>query len=153
MRESVASPEGSPTSITVHGSCVAIDGRGLLIIGPSGSGKSSLSLRLLSLGAQLVADDRTVLKRTDGHLAATAPGAIAGVIEARGVGLLVHPAQSGVVLAAVVDMGTEEKARLPERHIRTYLGVTLPCLHNADSPHFAAALLLYMKGGMKRFDD
>ena len=74
-------------------------------------------------------------------------------IEARGVGLLVHPAQSGVVLAAVVDMGTEEKARLPERHIRTYLGVTLPCLHNADSPHFAAALLLYMKGGMKRFDD
>ena len=47
----------------LHATCVAVDGRGLLILGPSGSGKSALALQLIALGAQLVADDRTRVSR------------------------------------------------------------------------------------------
>ena len=47
----------------VHASCVARDGRAVLIRGASGSGKSGLALQLMALGAGLVADDRTRLWR------------------------------------------------------------------------------------------
>ena len=46
---------------TIHATCVAIEGRGVLIVGPSGSGKSDLALRLIDRGAALVADDYTDL--------------------------------------------------------------------------------------------
>jgi len=45
-------------STQLHASCVSIDGKGILLLGPSGSGKSDLSLRLIDGGATLVADDR-----------------------------------------------------------------------------------------------
>ena len=138
----------------IHASCVALHGKALLITGPSGSGKSSLALRLIALGAELVADDRTVLELKGEALSAVAPENIAGLIEARGVGLIqiAHPAGPCEV-KAVVDMGTSEEERLPNRHSHNYLGVSLPCLHNADSPHFAAAVLLYMRGDIVSTDD
>jgi len=40
-----------------HASCVDFDGKGVLILGASGSGKSSLALACMSLGARLVGDD------------------------------------------------------------------------------------------------
>jgi len=43
---------------TIHASCVAVDGKGLLITGASGSGKSALALQLMAFGAHLIADDR-----------------------------------------------------------------------------------------------
>ena len=42
--------------IRAHGTCVEIDGSGVLLRGPSGSGKSDLALRLIDGGARLVAD-------------------------------------------------------------------------------------------------
>ena len=58
------------------------------MIGPSGAGKSALALQLLALGAELVADDRTDIIRQGDHLIADVPQAIAGMIEARGMGIL-----------------------------------------------------------------
>ena len=75
-------------TLTLHASCVALDGRGVLILGRSGAGKSSLALELMALGARLVADDRTVLHADDGAPVASCPPAILGKIEARGVGIL-----------------------------------------------------------------
>lgn len=49
----------------VHGVLVALRDQGVLLIGPSGSGKSSLALGLLDRGARLVADD-AVLIESDG---------------------------------------------------------------------------------------
>ena len=52
------------SSETIHASCVAIDGRALLIEGASGDGKSDLALRLIDRGATLVSDDYTCLLYT-----------------------------------------------------------------------------------------
>jgi HPr kinase/phosphorylase len=130
----------------VHATCVAIGGDAVLIAGPSGAGKSSLALQLIALGATLVSDDRTVLRRSGGGLAASAPKAIAGLIEARGVGLLsvAHLPHAPVVL--VVDMSITENVRLPQRYSTTLLDITLPCLHKVDAPYFPAAIHTYMTG-------
>ena len=88
----------------VHASCVAIDGTGVLLCGPSGSGKSDLALRLLDGGAQLVADDRTDLTGRDGGVWATSPAEIAGLIEVRGVGVLRLDAIDGIGLGLVVNL-------------------------------------------------
>ena len=54
--------------VTLHGTCVAIGGKGVLILGPPSSGKSSLALRVLDepgyglskslMAAELVSDPR-----------------------------------------------------------------------------------------------
>lgn len=72
----------------LHATTVAIEGRGLVILGPSGAGKSTLALELMATGAVLVADDRTDLARQGDALIASVPQALAGRIEARGIGIL-----------------------------------------------------------------
>jgi len=77
-----------PDHTTLHASCVALQDKGLLILGPSGSGKSALALQLMALGAVLVADDYTDLVRCDDRVIARCPAALRGLIEARGIGIL-----------------------------------------------------------------
>ncbi|PIY73077.1 MAG: serine kinase, partial [Rhodobacterales bacterium CG_4_10_14_0_8_um_filter_70_9] len=79
----------------IHASCVAwaVAGkaRGLLILGASGAGKSALALELIALGAALVADDQVALRRVGEAVVAAPPPPLAGLIEARGLGLLRMP--------------------------------------------------------------
>jgi len=96
----------------IHASCVAIGAQGVLLLGKSGTGKSDLALRLIDDGAQLVADDRTILFVTKGALHAKAPGSIKGLLEMRGVGIAAFPARPSVKVALVVRLGAED-ARLP----------------------------------------
>jgi HPr kinase/phosphorylase len=131
---------------TIHATTVAIDGKGVLIVGPSGSGKSSLALQLIALGAGLVADDRTHIA-CDGQMRiATVPQSISGKIEARGVGIVSAPPSGPTPLVLVVDLSQQEQQRLPEPHCYTVRGALLPCLHNAPSPHFAIGIWLYVRG-------
>ena len=65
----------------IHGSCAARDGAAVLLLGPSGSGKSDLALRLLDRGFLLVADDQVLIE--DG--VARAPPPLAGLLELRGL--------------------------------------------------------------------
>lgn len=76
------------SSENLHASCVAAEGHAVLITGRSGSGKSDLALRLIDRGFTLVSDDRTILRKQDGRLIASAPDTIKGKIEVRGVGIL-----------------------------------------------------------------
>ena len=77
----------------IHATCVDIEGAGVLLLGPSASGKSDLALRLMDGGARLVADDRVDLALEDGRLVASAPKDIASRIEVRGLGILEFDAQ------------------------------------------------------------
>ena len=126
----------------VHASCVAIGGRGVLLVGPSGSGKSDLALRLVDGGAELVADDRVALRRAGGRLVADAPPALAGLLEVRGLGIVRLPARGPTALALVADLDpAREIERLPEAAARELLGVALPALAVAARRASAAALV------------
>lgn len=138
---------GQDGSMIVHASAVAVAGRGLLILGPSGTGKSSLALALMASGAQLIADDRTRLICKDGHLIADCPATIRGRIEARHVGLLKAEAAGPVPLVLAVDLGGPLAERLPRLAERSFLGVSLPLLATLWAPELAAALRQALIGG------
>lgn len=112
---------------TVHGACVMIAGIGVLLRGSSGRGKSDLALRLIDEGAVLVADDQVDLAREGDGLVASAPAGLAGLLEARGVGLMRLPAAGSARLALVVDL-VEAPAveRLPDPDSAVLSGVALP---------------------------
>ena len=113
---------------TLHASTVAVDGRAVLIAGPSGSGKSDLALRLLDRGFTLVSDDQTILKRDGDRLLATAPPTIAGKLEIRGIGIVEMERVSDIPVALVVEL-TSDITRLPDdSHERPILGVKLPLI-------------------------
>lgn len=132
----------------LHATSVAVEGRGLLILGPSGAGKSSLALRLLSLGAQLVSDDRTRVTLQDGRLVATCPSpTIRGLIESRGLGLLRAPTVDSAPLTLAVDLGQGETERLPPLRTVTILGFALPLVLHPQNDHFPDALMLYLRHG------
>ena len=110
----------------VHASTVAIDGRAVLITGPSGSGKSDLALRLIDRGFILVGDDQTIVRRDGDRLVASAPARIAGKLEVRGIGIIEMETASDVPVALLVEL-TSEIERLPEdNRTSTILGVSLP---------------------------
>lgn len=93
-------------------SCVAIDGRAVLIEGESGAGKSDLALRLIDRGARLVSDDYTLLQRDKRTLIASPPANIAGQIEVRGLGIISLDHVEGVPVVLLVKL-TDEPERMP----------------------------------------
>ena len=102
----------------IYASCAARDGDGVLLLGPPGSGKSALVLRLLDRGFLLVADDRVEL---DGHHA-WAPTALAGLLEVRGLGIVRLPFLARARLALAVTLGGKiERLPAPARHLPTGL--------------------------------
>jgi len=137
-----------PAVLTVHASCVAQAGRAALIRGAAGRGKSGLALRLIALGAELVADDRTRLWRAGGQVMADAPDTIRGRIEARGMGLLRLPSAGPRPLALVIDLDREETGRLPPLRETRVADAALPLVHGSGHAHFPAAILLYLRYGM-----
>lgn len=120
---------------------------GVAIIGPSGSGKSSLGLELMAVGAILVSDDRAELRREGDRIIASAPPQISGMIEARGIGILRAETQDAVNLSLVVDLGAEEVARLPPSRTYNLLGVPLPLVLGPYRPHLYAALRQLLLAG------
>ena len=72
----------------VHASCVNFKGKGILILGKSGSGKSDLALRLIDAGGTLVSDDYVDVFSENKVLMAKVAHNISGMIEVRGVGLM-----------------------------------------------------------------
>jgi len=114
------------SSETVHASTVASDGRAVLISGPSGSGKSDLTLRLIDRGFTLVSDDQTIVRRDGDRLIASAPPTIKGKLEIRGIGIVEMDTVSDIPVALFVEL-TSEIMRLPDDlRERPVLGVSLP---------------------------
>ena len=116
------------TMLRIHGTCVALSGLGVLLRGPSGSGKSDLALRLIDGGAKLVADDHVELSLdAAGRVMARVPKPLAGLLEVRGIGILRMETVRTAPIGLVVDLTPDDQVeRLPEietcvlldRHIR-----------------------------------
>jgi HPr kinase/phosphorylase len=96
----------------LHANCVSRVGHGVLLVGPPGSGKSDLTLRLIDRGFDLVADDQVDIT----NLTASPPAALAGLLEVRGLGILRRPYVPRAVLCLVVRMGHGERLPIPARY-------------------------------------
>ena len=130
--------------IRVHGTSVALGGDGILLRGPSGSGKSDLALRLIDEGGRLVADDQTELRLFGDDVSMAAPATIAGRMEVRGVGLLRVPAVASAPLRLVVDLVPSTSTaieRLPEPQTCDYLDRRFPLIQLAPFEASAPAKL------------
>lgn len=133
------------SSENLHASTVALDGRAVLICGPSGSGKSDLALRLLDRGFTLVSDDRTIVRKDGGKLIASAPETIKGKLEVRGVGIVEMETVSDIPLAMVVEL-TSDIERLPDDdRERLIMGTGIPLIRvdamTASAPSKVAVAL------------
>jgi HPr kinase/phosphorylase len=144
-------------SAFLHASCVAIENVGCLLLGPSGSGKSDLALRLvMDHAARLVADDQVALERRADRLVASVPSTLAGLIEVRGIGIvrLAHRARATLGLAIVL-VPPDEIERMPggDEGVE-YLGVALPLLRltpfEASAPHKVRLAARLRKSSIRR---
>ncbi len=135
----------------LHATTVSAHGRALLICGPAGSGKSSLALALMALGAGLVADDRTLIRPRPGAPPLLCrPAGLPPAIEARGLGLLAVDLAPPAPLGAVLDLSVTERERLPPHRTVRVAGYDATLIHNVDTPHFPSALMQYLRGGFAR---
>lgn len=140
----------------LHAGCVArlIGGSwtGVLLTGPSGAGKSDLALRLLERGWSLVADDRAHVWASGGSVYARAPSMLAGLLEAREVGIVGLPRRPLARLGLVVACQPAEAAleRMPDRQTEMLEGVRIPrlALHplDASAPRKVALALAAQAG-------
>jgi len=125
--------ERSSASQAIHASALVLGEAAVIIRGPSGSGKSSLALMLLTLAwhrhqfAALIGDDRVLIRSRAGRLLASGAPSVRGLIERRGYGLVEAPTEFCGVVRLVVDLlpRHERGARLPDAAaLRVRLGAT-----------------------------
>ena len=86
----------------------------VLLLGDSGSGKSDVALRLVAMGAQLLADDQTALFVESGRLFAGPPQGAKPWIEIRGVGIVRLPPGTPAPVLLAVQLMNDQYPRLPE---------------------------------------
>lgn len=140
-----------PTVTNIHATCVAVASRGVILLGPSGTGKSDLALRLIERGAVLVADDRCDLWTEQGQLWCAPPEILAGRIEVRGVGIVENPfvAPAPVLLAVRL---ADRYERMPSHGlIEMVAGVAVPSLQMAafeGTAPYKIELALAQQGGV-----
>ena len=96
--------------------------RGVLIVGPSGIGKSDLALRAMQAGCALVSDDYSCLWSSGGHLYAGAPETIAGRMEIRGLGITDARVRDMTRVHLVALAQTDPVERLPHAEVTPILG-------------------------------
>ena len=126
----------------INATCVALERQGILLRGPSGAGKSDLALRLIESGAGLVADDQLHCRRDGNSLYVSAPRALAGVIEVRGLGPVSMDYLPSVPLRLVVDLITPEFIeRVPLPATCRLQGIELPLITLAPFEASAPAKL------------
>lgn len=115
-------------TIQRQATCVAIEGRAVLIEGPPGSGKSSLALALIDRGAQLVGDDGTSLWAEGGALIAGPPARLAGAIEIRNVGIVTLHVAAPCPVALLLTLDPAAPRYVEDASALSILGIAIPSL-------------------------
>ena len=130
-----------------HGSCVDFNGKGLLILGDPRSGKSSLALACMSIGAILVGDDYIVLNTCDNKIIANNPPNISGKIEVSRVGILNCDFIKKTKIDLVINMSEIEISRLPKKRYISLDNCQVSLIYGAKIPNLHSIALQYFKKG------
>ena len=101
----------------------------------------------MAIGGGMIADDRVRIEMDKGALIATAPRALRGMIEARGIGLLAAQPVDRAIIRLIADLGKQESDRLPPRRTMDIVGCATDLIYNSSHRGFAAAIRQYLIGG------
>ncbi len=113
----------------IPATAVAVNGKGVLLRDPSGSGNSDLALRLIDRGAALIADDIVAAEMDRGAVTLAPPDTIAGMLELRGAGVVKITYEKDVPLALVVDLvQSGDVERMPEPAQTDICGASVPLI-------------------------
>lgn len=137
----------------LHSTTVQLRGRGVIIMGRSGAGKTELALTLVERAlmrgeeAFLVADDRTLVRAEGERLVAAVPDILAGGVEIRGAGLFRVPYIASTALdLAIMLLDRADAERYPGGHVWRFEDRELPKLllpalsSNGDSNALSRAI-------------
>ena len=135
-------------SLRMHATCVDINGSGVLIVGCSGSGKSSLAINLLALGSTLVADDQCILVRKNNRFFVSKPASLPNSIEIRGIGLVSVPMVVETSLDWVVNMDEAETERMPNLRFTEIDGYRVPTVFGKDMDELASRIYILVSNAL-----
>ncbi len=137
---------------TLHGTCLEVNGHGVLLLGSPGSGKSSLALHMMdqagyglsakAMRSFLVADDQVVIVRRGKKLVARSPANLEGKLEIRGLGIVEVKSMASTTLALVVKLHDHTHIeRMPDAASFEILGISLPLVELDPAANSATARL------------
>ena len=132
----------------MHATCVDVNGSGVLIVGHSGSGKSSLAINLLALGSKLVADDQCELVKKNKKFCVFKPVSLPNSIEIRGVGLVSVPMVVETSLDWVVDMDETETERMPDLRFTEIGGYRVPTVFGKNMDELASRIYVLVSNAL-----
>ena len=132
----------------MHATCVDINGSGVLIIGHSGSGKSSLAINLLALGSKLVADDQCELVKKNNRFSVSKPVSLQNSIEIRGIGLVSVPMVVETSLDWVVDMDEVETERMPDLRFTEIGDYRVPTVFGKNMDELASRIYVLVSNAL-----
>ncbi len=132
---------------TVSGDLVVVYGKGVLLMGESGQGKSETALELIKDGQVLVSDDRVDLQKIHNQLVGHAPDILRGMLEIRGIGIIdvermfgankiANDADVDIVIKLVPFSQNEEYERIGDEMTGsiTIMGIKVPMMEIPVSP-------------------
>ena len=133
----------------IHASSIDINGKGVVILGKSGTGKSNLAIKLISMGAKLISDDQSLLKLTENKIIISKPETTPNFIEARGIGLIEVPFVVSAKLFCFVKITNLELNRLPNAKNKYCFGKKIKMIEFNPFYNNESALFMSLRYGVK----